>query len=154
MLNNEAAPLATRPVAGALAAMFAVVLAVGWGYPAEARLFPAIVGATGLVLSCWLLALREVRQAPRAMEQRGRMALGLLTPPVYSLAIWLAGFYPATLVLLIAMPVWLGFRPVWLLGPLAVVLLGVVYGLFSVAMDLPLPVGLLGSWLSGVSAAG
>jgi putative tricarboxylic transport membrane protein len=141
----------------ALAGLFALVLIMALGYPPEARLFPLIVSTAGLAFSVMLLVAQA---APGGTKDGGRdtslpagdgdgrrFGLALLSAPAFCLLVWLLGFYLAALLTLSLLPYALGYRHLVVTGLFAVVLVAVLYLVFSLAMEMSLPDGLLGSWV-------
>lgn len=142
-----------------LLVVFAVMVGLGLAYPADARLFPLIIGTLGLVLSGSVLVravighmasfvdtAQEVDQ-PTSRAQRLREWAAIGCAPAYGFLVWSAGFYVASVSALIAMPYLLGYRRIWPLIVLATVTVGVVRIVFPNLMGIRLPPGLLGEWV-------
>lgn len=137
-------------VSASLLGIFLVVLLLGRTYPSDAALFPTLVGAAGVLLSLAYLGALVFRDADDAREPAGTdrrsFLIALLASPVYSVAVYIAGFHVATFLAMVVMPLLLGFRhPFWLvlIGLATVAILHLV---FAVAMQVDLPVGLLGDF--------
>ena len=150
----------SRLVACCFVVLFAFVFVRGRSYPREASLFPTLVGSLGFLLAAWLAlfdpeSIADTRDptAEAAAEstssegRRRRLLLGACSPLVYSLLVWFCGFYPATLSVLLGLPFLLGFRDLRILIPVAIAVLFVLVALFSYAMELPLPMGVIGDWV-------
>jgi hypothetical protein len=141
---------ASRVICLALLVVFTTVLVMGSRYPRDAGLFPTIAGSTGLLLTL-LLLLVDRPAAPSALHDhaptsRGRTAIALLAAPVFSVLVWLAGFYVAAFLALAVLPWLLGYRRPLVLLAVAIGGVAVLAGLFAGAMDMLLPQGLLGEW--------
>lgn len=138
-----------------LLAVFAGVYIGSQSYPPDARLFPTIVSALGAVLIVVVMATERISQrgggtrsdvAPVARDQYPRLTLALLSAPVYCLLVWLTGFYVSTLATLVIFPILMGYRRILVVIPVALGVLVAIWLVFSVAMEMELPLGLLGKW--------
>jgi hypothetical protein len=143
----------------ALSAVFALVLLQALNFPPEARLFPMLVSIAGLMLVSLRLIKRAdgdanaadgtiVSDEPVEAHPPGRLALATLSAPVYSLMVWGIGFHAASLMMLIGFPYCLGYRRLPILVPMAFVFVAILTGIFSYAMDMNLPAGVLNRWIS------
>ncbi len=139
---------------GALLLLFVGVAAMALGFEPESRLFPLIVGTIGAGLTAGLIlygfAWPDVAAPLKAANGNKRIPrdviIGVAAAPIYSGLVWLAGFYVASPLALIVMPWLLGYRNLLVLLPLTVVMTAIFAAVFSYAMDLSLPPGLLGHW--------
>jgi hypothetical protein len=139
----------------ALLAIFAAVFFGSAAYPPDARLFPLIVSSLGFGLVLVMVVAEHVAPGgegthsdvdPVHPDEYPRLTLALLSSPVYCLLVWVTGFYVASLATLIVFPVLMGYRQLIVIVPVAVVLLACLWLIFSYAMDMELPLGLLGKW--------
>jgi len=135
--------------AGVLLLLFAVMLGVAQRYPRDSRLFPAIVAGLGvLIAGMLLLKLARGRVAtPRGEEEGGEGAapvwVSVLAPIGFGLVMWLVGFWVATALVCFLIPATMGYRDLRHRLALALGTLTVLYLLFPVALDLPMPRGVL-----------
>jgi Tripartite tricarboxylate transporter TctB family len=150
--------LASLPaiVAWCLAAVFAVVVVVGRGYPPDARLFPTIVATIGLLLCAIFLGASALSPAyasrniadMEAISGDGRaFRVACIAPFVYSVGIYVLGFYLSTLAAMLVMPPLLGYRDWKRLVAIAVGVVVLLHLVFVVAVEIELPNGLLGDYL-------
>ncbi len=133
----------------ALLVLFAVMLGVAQRYPRDSRLFPMLVAGLGVAIALLLLfrlARGEVR-APRGEEEGGDGAApvwaAVAAPIVFGFVMWLAGFWVASALACFVMPATMGYRDLRHRAALALGTLAVLYLLFPVALDLPMPRGML-----------
>lgn len=131
-----------------------------WTYPAVAALFPRLVSAVVVALAFYQLAgnLRanqSARQKARADEPREQTAgkpaglpwiSTLIAIFVYFGLIYLLGFTGGTLLFLLGLPVWMGYRRWVTLAVVAVVMTLVIVVSFSSFLHIPLPEGALFKW--------
>lgn len=144
----------TRPaglVTSVLLCTFLVVLMLGRTYPSDAALFPTLVGASGVVLSLVYLGALAfgdadgVDREPVGTDRRSFL-IALLASPVYSVAVYIAGFHAATFFAMLVMPLLLGFRHPLRLVLIALASVAILHLIFAVAMQIDLPVGLIGDF--------
>lgn len=141
-------------VDGALLLVFGAVFAGSFLYPPDARLFPLMVSGAGLALVLVMTLAGErssghgthsdVDPVPR--ERLPRLALAVLSAPAFCLLVWLIGFYLASIATLILLPFLLGYHRWLIIVPVAAAILVSLMLVFSYAMDMSLPEGLLGRW--------
>jgi putative tricarboxylic transport membrane protein len=148
--------LAHLIIVALLCAISAASIVTAWGFPAPmpgsndvgAARFPILYAVALLILTAILLAqtlAKPVGPAPVSAEKPyyGRVAAAMLLMLLALLAIGYVGYFPSSLVLLMAVMFMLGMRHrVW--NPvIAVALTGIVYLLFDYGLNVPLPVGSL-----------
>ncbi len=142
-------------VAAVMVTIFGIMTATALQYPKDARLFPMIIGTAGLALSLGVLlqAVRFHHSESSAFPARERPAtprrhrIALSAAPAYGVLLWLAGFYVASAVALVALPYGFGYRkPARLLLLMAVSIL-LMRILFASVMGIQMPQGLLGQWV-------
>jgi hypothetical protein len=132
--------------------VFLLVVVEGWRYPPEARLFPTLVGAAGMTLAIAVFALHGGDDSPAgehgaAAPGRWRRLLAVAAAPVYSLLVWVIGFYAASLAALVVLPLLLGFRGIFRVLLIALGAVAVIAAVFSWGMEMTLPAGLVGDWI-------
>lgn len=132
----------------ALLGLFAFMLGEAARYPRDSRLFPTIIGVVGLVAAALLLLrilMGAVSPPPRDEEEGGPGAAplwaALLGAPVFGLLMWVAGFWVATAFVAFFGPATMGYRDIRRRLALALGTLGVLYVLFPLVLNLPLPRG-------------
>lgn len=144
--GSEAATVA------ALMIVFLGVVIGGFQLRPAPGLFPRIVGIAGVVVTL-LVALRFLQGAADLDEEDGllanpprRRAVALVSPLVYGALFYLFGFYVSAGVTIAAVPWLLGYRrPVFLV----LLALGTIVFLdlmFTVLLDVPIPLGVVGDW--------
>lgn len=136
-----------------------VCFSLTWSYSSTAALFPRMVSFAVGVLSLYTLAGRLISQRKKKApgEKAGGGSAGktgpsagmawhvsLLSMAGYFLLICLAGFIPATLVYLIALPLAMGYRKKLIVALVAVVFAAVILYSFSSILHVPLYKGWLG----------
>ena len=135
--------------------VFLVVLLLGRTYPSDAALFPTLVGGAGALLGLLFLVLLVFHRAEPAgasadadtiASDRRSFWIALLASPVYSVSIYIAGFYVATFAAMAVMPYLLGFRHILWLLMIAFLMVVVLHLVFVVAMEIDLPLGLAGDF--------
>lgn len=105
------------------------------GYPMV--LGGILAGLGGLVS---LKALKRKRLDERPLTQHTpRMLLTLVCAALYLALVPALGFYTTSALLVIALPVVLGFRQPIYLGLVTVVFIGIVWSVFSLLLEKPLP---------------
>ncbi len=137
---------------------FIAIVALGYGLPFDARLFPLIVGTAGIALTL-AIAVGEVRARraagasvvdeddPATRAGWPRYATALLSAPVFGLSFWLFGFVIASLAAMLLMPALMGYpnrRRLVVTALLTVAILALV-GPYLLNVDLPH--GVVGEWL-------
>jgi hypothetical protein len=135
-------------MASALGAYFAYQLVAASRYPPEPALFPRIVGAAGVVLAVAVVARALTQRAASDGLEFRRAALAVAVPIGFGLALWLLGYWVASLAALVAFPLLLGFRR---LGVLIATSAGVtlLFGVLLAYLQVRLPRGLLFDRLLG-----
>lgn len=142
-----------------LLVIFCGIIVFGLRLPFDARLFPMVVGTTGVVL-CGLIVAAEVRRQrmspaldpvksddPAIIASGRRYALALSCAPAFGLLLWLFGFFVASLVAMLAMPWLMGFRKKTIIGAVAFMTVVTLSVAFPYALGVSLPLGLVGDWL-------
>lgn len=137
---------------------FSGIVAFSYNTPFEARLFPLIIGGSGIVLML-LIAFEQIRlrragetsrrdeNDPAVKAEWPRLATALLSAPVFGLAFWLLGFVVASLAAMLLMPVLMGYRNRRRLVVVAVVTVTVLAIVCPYLLKVDLPHGLVGDWL-------
>jgi uncharacterized protein YqhQ len=139
--------------------LFAGVIVLSIRLPFDAKLFPLIIGTTGILL-CLVIAVQELRQCrsaapadvvsdddPAANATWPRFATALLSAPVFGVVFWLFGFFVASLAAMFVMPPLMHYsnrRMMFLVGLATVAFLAV---LFPYLVGVSLPHGVIGDWL-------
>jgi len=139
--------------------VFGGVIVFSIRLPFDARLFPLVIGAAG-ILVCLIILIDQLRR--RAMTAPGevvsdddppakvtwpRFATALLSAPVFGVVFWLFGFYVASLAAMFVMPPLMGYsnwRTMLIVGLATVGLLAVF---FPYLVGVNLPHGVVGDWL-------
>lgn len=136
---------------------FTGIVAFSYHTPFDARLFPLIIGGSGIVLML-LVGIEQARlrrlgevsvneDDPAAKADWPRHATALLSAPVFGLAFWLFGFVVASLAAMLLMPLLMGYRNRRRLVLVAVVTVAVLALICPYLLKVDLPHGLLGDWL-------
>lgn len=110
--------------------------------PAEARTFPAAVLAAIVLLSLWIAVRGGGGDAPVA-HHAGRLALAIGAVGAFLLLIPLIGFFPAAGLLMVGLPVALGYRVPIVVLPVTAGFLVLVWVVFVRLFAKPLPTGLI-----------
>lgn len=139
--------------------IFVGIVVFAFRLPFDARLFPMVIGTTGLFL-CAIIIIDEIRrwqsrdsanavpkEEPSAGADRPRQALALLSAPVFGLLLWLFGFFMASLVALLAMPRMMGMRNWRLILVVAFATIVALALIFPLLLGVNLPHGVVGDWL-------
>ena len=127
--------------------------------PFDARLFPMVIGAAGILLCLTILAHQLRRRAttapakvvrdddPAANATWPRFATALLSAPAFGLVFWLFGFFVASLAAMFVMPPLMGYsnRRMMLIVGFATV--GFLAVFFPYLVGVNLPHGVVGDWL-------
>jgi len=125
--------------------------------PFDARLFPMVIGTTGIVLTL-MIAFQELRRPaarakvispddPAANASWLRYATALLSAPVFGIVFWLFGFFIASMAGMLLMPSLMGYsdrRRLLLVGFTTVAFLALF---FPYLVGVNLPHGVVGDWL-------
>ena len=125
--------------------------------PFDARLFPLVVGTTGIVLTL-MIAFQDRRRPeghadavspddPAANATWLRFATALLSAPVFGIVFWLFGFFVASLAAMLVMPTLMGYsdrRRLLIVGVATVAFLALF---FPYLVGVNLPHGVVGDWL-------
>lgn len=133
----------------ALLVLFAGMLGEAQRYPRDSRLFPTIVAAAGVAIALLLLVnfARGRVRIPRGEEEGGEGAApvwaAVLAPIAFGAVMWFLGFWIAAALACFLMPAAMGYRSLMRRTLLALGTLVVLYGLFPLALDLPMPRGVL-----------
>jgi hypothetical protein len=126
--------------------------------PFDARLFPMVVGTTGIVLTLAIL-FQELRRRPgersKAVKPDDpvanaswlRFATALLSAPVFGIVFWLFGFFVASLAAMFVMPTLMGYSDRRRLLILGIVTVGFLAVFFPYLVGVNLPHGVVGDWL-------
>jgi hypothetical protein len=136
---------------------FSGVIVFAWKLPFDARLFPMVIGATGIILTL-AIAYHELRRPlghtdavtaddPAANSTWPRFATALLAAPLFGVVFWLFGFFVASLAAMLAMPTLMGYsdrRRLLIVGVATVAFLALF---FPYLVGVNLPHGLVGDWL-------
>jgi archaellum biogenesis protein FlaJ (TadC family) len=136
---------------------FSGIIVFGWKLPFDARLFPMVIGVTGILL-VGLITCQELRRLrghadavsaddPAASSTWPRFATALLSAPAFGLVFWLFGFFVASLAAMLVMPALTGYtdrRRLLIVGMATVAFLAVF---FPYLVGVNLPHGIVGDWL-------
>jgi hypothetical protein len=125
--------------------------------PFDARLFPMVVGTTGIVLTL-AIAFQELRHPARRAEAVSpndpaanaswlRFATALLSAPVFGIVFWLFGFFVASLAAMFVMPTLMGYSDRRRLLIIGFVTVGFLAVFFPFLVGVKLPHGVVGDWL-------
>jgi len=147
-VSKAARAWADVAMASALGAYFAYQLAAASRYPPEPALFPRIVGVAGVLLAVAVVVRALAQTAASDRLEFRRAALAVAAPVGFGLALWLLGYWVASLAALIAFPLLLGFRR---MGALVATSVGVTlfFGVVLAYLQVRLPRGLLFDRLLG-----
>ncbi|EEB82654.1 tripartite tricarboxylate transporter TctB family protein [Roseobacter sp. GAI101] len=116
-------------------------------YPMVLGLVLTLLGATVAIK-----ALRKPINQPRTLiDAPAKLVIAMLVATIYVALVIPLGFYTASFLLVLAMPLALGFRRVAYAMTVAVVFMSLVYLVFSVLLEKPLPRELI---LSVISVGG
>ena len=137
---------------------FVGIVALTYKIPFDARLFPVVVGAAGIVLTL-AIAVEQVRRRragdtavvdeedPATKADWPRLATALLSAPVFGLAFWLFGFVIASLAAMLLMPVLMGYADRRRLVLIALITVAALAVVCPYLLNVDLPHGLVGDWL-------
>jgi Tripartite tricarboxylate transporter TctB family len=137
---------------------FSGIIVFALRLPFDARLFPLVVGTTGIVLTL-MIALQELRRGPEtrsdavsaddpaAKASWPRFATALLSAPVFGIVFWLFGFFVASLAAKLVMPTLMGYSDRRRLLIVGLVTVGFLALFFPYLAGVNLPHGLVGDWL-------
>jgi hypothetical protein len=137
---------------------FTGIIVFAIGLPFDARLFPMVIGTTGigLTVAIFFQRLRRLPEAgietvlaedPAANASWVRFATALLSAPAFGLIFWLFGFFVASLAAMLVMPRLMGYsdwRRLLVVGIATVAFLALF---FPYLVGVELPHGLVGDWL-------
>jgi hypothetical protein len=139
---------------------FVGVVAFAIRLPFDAKLFPWVIGTSGIAL-CIAILIEQLRRRataasankvvpdddPAANASWPRFATALLSAPVFGVLFWLFGFFVASLAAMFAMPPLMGYanRRMMLIVGFATV--GVLAVFFPTLVGVNLPHGVVGDWL-------
>lgn len=138
--------------------LFAGIIIFALRLPFDARLFPVVVGTTGILLTL-AIAVQELRRQPDDPAKAAasddppanatwlRYATALLSAPVFGIVFWLFGFFVASLAAMLIMPTLMGFADRRRLLIVSVVTVGVLALFFPYLVGVNLPHGVVGDWL-------
>jgi len=139
--------------------IFVGIIAFSLPLPFDAKLFPLVIGAAGILL-CIAIGIQEFRRRastapadvvsntdPAVAADWPRFATALLSAPVFGLVLWLFGFFVASLAAMFLMPILMGYsnRRMMLIVGLATVAVLAVF--FPYLVGVNLPHGVVGDWL-------
>jgi hypothetical protein len=136
---------------------FSGIIAFAVRLPFDARLFPMVVGITGIVLTL-AIAFQELRRPaghadavspddPAANATWLRFATALLSAPVFGIVFWLFGFFVASLTAMLVMPTLMGYSDRRRLLIVGLVTVGFLALFFPYLVGVNLPHGVVGDWL-------
>jgi hypothetical protein len=143
---------------GLLLLFFIGIVAFSYKTPFDARLFPVIIGVSGIALML-LIAVGQVRlrradatsvideSDPASKADWPRFATALLSAPAFGIVFWLFGFVVASLAAMLIMPALMGYRDRRKLVIVAVVTVAVLALICPYLLNVDLPHGLVGDWL-------
>jgi hypothetical protein len=143
--NNLSARVGERIFAGAIGLVFAGQFMMALRYPPDPQLFPLIVAAAGFILAGLLVlgvGLHDHAIGAPEPVPRDKLVLTLAVSPVYGAALWILGYWIATIITVPAIAWLLGYRNKTILAAVTIgvaLALGVLFPLLGVY----LPVGLL-----------
>jgi hypothetical protein len=145
-------------LAAILLVFFIAIVALAYRMPFDARLFPLVIGTTGILLTLGI-AFDQVRRwraghgATAAEDDAAgkadwlRYATALLSAPVFGLLFWLFGFVFAALAAMLFMPTLMGYRDRRRLAITALVTVAIIGFIAPYLLKVDLPHGLVGDWL-------
>lgn len=157
MSGNRKRNWAEALVGLGLLAVFVVVLAEAARYPRDARLFPIVIGVTGLCMA----GLHLVRSLTGRLGGAGRGAeaaetedqagaspptslwIAIAAAPSFGLVMWLFGFWIATGLVVFLGPWVMGYRNLVRRVALTAGTLAVLAFMFPYMLNVPLPTGLV-----------
>lgn len=123
----------------------ALGIAAAWGattYQGAGGIYPLVLGLLLAVLGT-IVALRAVLSRNSAerilIEAPVKLWTAVAAVALYVALVVPLGFYTASLLLMLAMPFALGFRRFAYALTVAVIFVAIVYGVFSVLLEKPLP---------------
>ncbi|SRR6266508_777949 len=137
---------------------FIGIVAFSLKNPFDARLFPIVIGSTGILLTV-VIAVEQMRRRhagdtevvddndPATKADWPRFATALLSAPVFGLLFWLFGFVVASLAVMLLMPLLMGYSNRRQLVVVAVVTVALLALIFPYLLNVDLPHGLVGDWL-------
>jgi Tripartite tricarboxylate transporter TctB family len=143
---------------GMLLLFFLGIVVLSYDTPFDARLFPLVVGSTGIVLTVLVAAEQLQRRAidagspldandPADRADWPRYATALLSAPVFGLLFWLFGFVVASLAAMLLMPALMGYQRRRQIVVTAVATVAVLAVAAPYLLNVDLPHGLIGEWL-------
>jgi hypothetical protein len=139
--------------------LFGGVIVFAIRLPFDAKLFPLLIGSSGILL-CLAITVQELRQRrsaapayvvddddPAANATWTRYLTALLSAPVFGLIFWLFGFFVASFAAMSVMPRLMNYtnRRMTVLVGLATVAVLAVF--FPYLVGVSLPNGVVGDWL-------
>jgi hypothetical protein len=134
--------LAERLFPAAIVAGAAALVPATLAIPDEARSFPAAVLAAIVLLALWI-GLRGGGGAAPVAHHAGRLALAVGAVGVFLAGIPLIGFFPAAAVLMLGLPIALGYRDMRVVLPVTAGFLLLVWLVFVRLFAKPLPTGMV-----------
>lgn len=111
-------------------------------YKGASGIYPMVLGLvlTLLGATVTIKAMRRSTDQPRSLiEAPDKLATAALISTIYVALVMPLGFYTASFALLMAMPLALGFRRVVYALTVALVFMSLVFLVFSVLLEKPLP---------------
>lgn len=140
----ESAHIQDRVAGICFAAMGAAAIYWSFDYTGASGLYPRMLGITIVVLGL-SMALRSMRrasqpEAPRVVIDSPRnFFIALIFVFIYLVLVPLIGFYTSSLLVLLALPVGLGFRRAVPLIFSTTLFIAFLYVLFTLVLERPLP---------------
>jgi hypothetical protein len=137
---------------------FIGIVALSYKTPFDARLFPLVIGAAGILLML-AIAVDELRRRradatsalaeddPAVKADWPRFATALVAAPVFGVVFWLFGFIAASLAAMLLMPTLMGYRNRRQLIVVALLTVAALALIAPYLLNVALPHGLVGDWL-------
>ena len=137
---------------------FIGIVALSYHLPFDARLFPIVIGTTGILLTLGI-AVEDVRRPgardtstvddddAAAKADWPRYATALLAAPAFGLMFWLVGFIIASLAAMLLIPVLMGYANRRQLVVTALLTVAILALIGPYLLNVDLPHGLVGDWL-------
>lgn len=139
--------------------LFGGVIIFSIRLPFDARLFPMVIGSTGILL-CLAIMVQQLRwraiatpadvvddDDPAVGASWSRFVTALLSAPAFGLAFWLFGFYVASLAAMFVMPPLMGYSNRRTTVFVALATVGFLAVFFPYVVGVNLPHGIVGNWL-------
>ena len=139
--------------------LFGGVIVFSIRLPFDARLFPVVIGTSGILL-CLAILIEQLRRRAAtaaadvvddddlaANASWPRFATALLSAPVFGLLFWLFGFFVASLAAMFAMPPLMGYTNYRMMLIVGLATVGFLAVFFPYLVGVNLPHGVVGDWL-------